>query len=154
MPFFLFCAEKKNSGWLVEAGIREAAGPGRAADAQAYEAALVFELARSRGDQLAGVALDWSKCYDRLPLVLLEEFAAKAGMPRALVGPMLAAYRQPRRLAVDGMAGVLRAPVCGLAPGCPAATDWLALVMSPWLFKARRLSVGVRARAYVDDLTA
>ena len=84
-------------GWLVEAGILEPAGPGRAADAQAYEAALVFELARSRGDQLAGVALDWSKCYDRLPLALLEEFAAKAGMPWALVGPMLAAYRQPRR---------------------------------------------------------
>ena len=43
--------------WLEEAGILPAPGPGRAADAQAYEAALEFELARAKGEPVAGLAL-------------------------------------------------------------------------------------------------
>ena len=139
--------------WLEEAGILPAPGPGRAADAQAYEAALEFELARAKGEPVAGLALDWSKCYDRLPLALVGRFGRIVGVPERLLRPMLAAYGQPRRVLVDGMVGKPRRPVCGLAPGCPAATHWVALVMAPWLFRARRVAETARARAYVDDLT-
>eukprot|EP00972_Heterocapsa_arctica_P063102 9310013-Heterocapsa_arctica.AAC.1 len=44
-------------------------------------------------------------------------------------------------------------PSCGLAPGCPAATDWLALVMTPWLKRASEIPDQVWTRAYDDDLT-
>ena len=102
---------------------------------------------------LAGVAYDWSKCYDRLPLGLLEELVEKIGMPAALKGPMLAAYAAPRRVLYMGLASEEVHPTCGLTPGCPAATDWLALLMLPWLLRVRRLNE-TKARAYVDDLTA
>ena len=58
------------------------------------------------------------------------------------------------RRGCDGRAGRKGLPSCGLTAGCPAATDWLALLMSPWLFEARAVSDTVTARAYVDDLTA
>ena len=44
--------------------------------------------------------------------------------------------------------------MCGLAPGCPAATDWLALVMHCWDTRLRGLAPGLVTRAYVDDLSA
>eukprot|EP00972_Heterocapsa_arctica_P012669 1861444-Heterocapsa_arctica.AAC.1 len=67
---------------------------------------------------------------------------------------MIRAYGQPRRIGFDSLIGEERRPSCGLAPGCPAATDWLALVMTPWLKRARAIACEVSARAYVDDLTS
>ena len=67
---------------------------------------------------------------------------------------MLAAYANARRVCADGLLGKGASPTCGLAPGCPAATDWLALVMYPWLAKSRALNEQVSARAYVDDQTS
>ena len=93
---------------------------------------------------LAGVAYDWSKCYDRLPLSLLRELAGKVGMPDALVEPMLSAYSAPRRVLFSGLASAEVEPTCGLTPGCPATTDWLALLMLPWLLRVRKIP-GVKA---------
>ena len=65
--------------------------------------------------------------------------------------------REPRRPALRTRvpdSGEEGWPTCGLTPGCPAATDWLVLLMAPWIFRARRVSGEVKARAYVDDLTA
>ena len=100
--------------------------------------------------------MDWSKCYDRLRLSVLRSIATAAGLPGSISGPMLAAYGQARRVLCEGMAGALRVPNCGLAPGCPAATDWLGMLMYPWLVKAREAieEEERRCRAYVDDLTA
>jgi len=117
-----------------------------------------MDLAVARADEveIAGLAVDWSKCYDRLRLSVLKSIAAAAGLPGSISGPMLAAYGQARRVLCEGMAGALRVPNCGLAPGCPAATDWLAMLMFPWLVKAREAKEEEerRCRAYVDDLTA
>eukprot|EP00972_Heterocapsa_arctica_P090173 13302218-Heterocapsa_arctica.AAC.1 len=61
---------------------------------------------------------------------------------------------QSRRISFDGLVGREKRPSCGLAPGCPAATYWLALVVTPWLKRARAISDQVSARPYVDDLTS
>ena len=85
-----------------------------AADAQAYELPVEAAMATHFKRPLAGVAYDWSKCYDRMPLVLLEELADKIGMPAALKGPMLAAYAAPRRVLFMGLASEEVRPTCGL----------------------------------------
>ena len=74
-------------------------------------------------------------------------------MPDALVEPTLSAYSAPRRVLFKGLASVEVEPTCGLTPGCPVATDRLALLMLPWRLRVRKLP-GVKAIAYVDDLTA
>eukprot|EP00972_Heterocapsa_arctica_P078195 11532256-Heterocapsa_arctica.AAC.2 len=140
--------------WLARAGVLRVNGSGSAADWQAYELALIIAEARAKGKGLAGLATDWSKCYDRLPLDILKMVAREAGIPDAIAGPMLRAYGQPRRIGFDGLVGEEKRPSCGFSPGCPAATDWLALVKTPWLKRARAISDQVSARAYVDDLTS
>ena len=88
---------------------------------------LHLDVSAGEGQAVAGLTVDWSKCYDRLPLAALEAAAVAAGLPAALWRPMLAAYRLPRLVRADGLGGPSQSPLCGLAPGCPAATDWLAL---------------------------
>eukprot|EP00972_Heterocapsa_arctica_P077605 11445275-Heterocapsa_arctica.AAC.1 len=58
--------------WLARAGVFRAKGSGCAADWQAYELVLILAEARAKGQPLAGLATDWSKCYDRLPLDILR----------------------------------------------------------------------------------
>lgn len=106
------------------------------------------------GDTVAGVGVDWSKCYGHIPLSLLRKIAELAGLLGAVWRPMVAAYTFPRQVKSDGLAGEPGAPSRGLAPGCPAATDWMALLMYCWRRKAERLCPEAQARAYVDDLTA
>ena len=118
--------------WLVSVGLIASHCPDRATDAMAYATAADIAEARSEGEPLAGLALDWSRCYDRLPLGLLRDVASAAGLPEAMVGLMLAAYANPRLASVNGVARGSKVPSHGLALGCPAATDWLALVTRRW----------------------
>lgn len=45
-------------------------------------------------------------------------------------------------------------PLRGLAPRCPAATDWTALIMFGWRERVGRLVPGVTTHDYVDDWVA
>ena len=122
------CRAQIFRAWLRQNGILlegEACGP----DVKAGELGVRLASARLSGDIVSGLALDWSECYDRLPLAVLETLAQAAKLPPALWRPMLAAYALPRRVRADEVAGPECDPVCGLAPGCPAATDWLALLV-------------------------
>ena len=112
---------------------------------------------------MSGLAFDWSKCYDRLPLAVLETLARAANLPQALWRPMLAAYALPRRVRAGGVAGPECDPSCGLAPGCPAATDWLALLVFCWKHQIQEVAKSDEAqsqladsegRDYVDDMVA
>lgn len=76
--------------------------------------------------------MDWSKCYDHIPLSLLREIAERAGLPMAIAALMCAAYAFPHTVRADGVARAPRVPVRGFAPVCPAATDWMALLMYCW----------------------
>eukprot|EP00972_Heterocapsa_arctica_P068557 10130188-Heterocapsa_arctica.AAC.1 len=58
--------------WLARAKVLRPKGAGCAADWQAYELALLIAEARAKEEGLAGLATDWSKCYDRLPLDILR----------------------------------------------------------------------------------
>ena len=60
----------------------------------------------------------------------------------------------PRLVRADGVASTSHKPSCGLAPGCPAATDWLALLVHLWKTKIAAVSDQSEGRDYVDDLVA
>ena len=115
---------------------------------------LDFELSRIRGSRAAGIALDWSKCYDRISLSVLRRAAELAGIPQQMAALMISIYESPRHIRIDTAVGMRMAPVRGLVPGCPAATDWMTLLTWPWLCKVRSLNDRIKGRAWVDDLTA
>eukprot|EP00972_Heterocapsa_arctica_P066773 9853615-Heterocapsa_arctica.AAC.1 len=58
--------------WLAKAKVLRPKGAVCAADWQAYELALIIAESRAKGEGLAGLATDLSKCYDRLPLDILR----------------------------------------------------------------------------------
>ena len=138
--------------WLCAVGVLP--GCTRGADEQAGLLGLHMDVSHADGGAVHGLTVDWSKCYDRLPLDALEAVATAAGVPPAIWKPMLAAYRLPRLVRADGLGGHARVPRCGLAPGCPAATDWLALVMHCWSARLRQQAPALITRTYVDDLSA
>ena len=70
-------AEMRN--WLAQNGAVKC-GASASAAAQATNLALVMHVARCRGFQVQGIAVDWSKCYDRPLLSALEDFATGAGI--------------------------------------------------------------------------
>lgn len=74
-------------------------------------------------DEVVGLAMDWSKCYRRVPFDNTEANARVALIHFAVWRPMLAAYRLPRCMKANVLAGPAQVPVQGLAPGYPAATS-------------------------------
>ena len=90
--------------FLKAAGITPPSGP-RAADALAYDLALRMAASIAGFHPTSGLALDWSKCSDHLILDLLDTVGKRVKIPSALLGPMLAAYRQPRSVLLAGALG-------------------------------------------------
>jgi hypothetical protein len=68
----------------------------------------------------SGLALDWSKCYDHLILDLLDTVGKDVKIPSALLGPMLAAYRQPRAVLLAGALAEEKGSLPGWPPVAPA----------------------------------
>ena len=142
-PFQLF---------LKAAGITPPSGP-RAADALAYDLALRMAASIAGFRPTSGLALDWSKCYDHLILDLLDVVGQRVKIPPGLLRPMMAAYRQPRAVLLAGALAAERSPTAGLAPGCPRATDLLAIVVFMYTAAMSDIHPGIVSRPYVDDIT-
>lgn len=99
-------------GWLR----RERVPPPDAlagAELRAAELALTLDLA----DEVAGLTVDWSKCYGRVPLAMVEALTRATRVHPAVWRPLLAAYWLPRRVRADGLAGSARTPVRGPVKG-------------------------------------
>ena len=54
------------------------------AEALAWGTSYELEAAAEVSDAVSGLALDWSKCYDRLNLDCLQKVLNRAGVPRKI----------------------------------------------------------------------
>ena len=108
--------------WMRGAGIRgliEApGGTMEGAEEQGLLLSLMLEESVATGEPVAGLALDWSKCYDQFGHNQLQEILVAAEFPPALGAPMMAMYCSPRRLRLDGALGQWGIPCRGIPPGC------------------------------------
>ena len=95
--------------WLSANGLLPSTN-GRGADTQAYELSLRLALARLSGVTVSGLAIDWSKCYDSLPLRVLQDLSNHLGLPDRLWRPMLDMYSRPRVVLLQGGIGQALAP--------------------------------------------
>lgn len=136
-----FCGRRKSSANAEKAAVDFMAGT------------LGLAVDTASPGVVAGVAVDLSKSCDHIP-PMLREIADRAGLSAAIAGPMCEVYAFPHQVRAGGLAGQPRGPSRGLAPGCPAATDWMALLMYCWRVDAERGAPGTQARPYVDDLAA
>ena len=92
------------------------------AESLAYDLALRMTAARTISTALSGLALDLSKCYDQVHIGILAAIVERAGIPAAITGPILSAYRQPRVVRFGSPAMAFRlaaqAPLNGWRSSC------------------------------------
>ncbi len=145
---------REHDRWMQTSGLGALPGRSKGAEEHGLLFALALEYARARGECAGGLALDFSKAYDRMDIDMLEHMARQARLPEWLWRPMLNMYRAPRMVKMGSTVGEWRYPTHGLVPGCPAATFWMALATYPWIRAMRSLESQRTVRGWVDDLTA
>eukprot|EP00971_Amphidinium_carterae_P277870 5515465-Amphidinium_carterae.2 len=115
----------------------------------AKNAAFLTEQRTAAGQHQAGVFLDGSKCYERVPLSMLEQFAIDRGYPLYALNVAFAMYSGKRRILVQGAVSDGVTATCGLPPGCGHAVDMLHV----FLIKSLRCAGNqAEVRKYVDDM--
>ena len=147
------CRGREFQAYLRMAGVSPP-GKSKSAEQLAFDLATRIAIAQAGDASVSGFSLDWSKCYDHLLLDLLHQIVARLGIPSAIAKPMLSAYAQPRAVLLNGSIAPERRPSAGLAPGCPRATDWLALVIHMYTKSLVETVPNVASRPYVDDITS
>ena len=96
-----------------------AAGKAAGAENLACDLALLLQQAWALGSHVDGIPLDWSKCYDHMPLVLVADFLEACGLGEEFIRPLTDMYEAPRRVVADGLCGEPRRPLLRRPP--PAA---------------------------------
>eukprot|EP00971_Amphidinium_carterae_P259121 5142269-Amphidinium_carterae.1 len=91
---------------------------------ETFDLAFKTEARNARHQHQAGMFLDCSKCYERVPLAQLsqlEQFAIERGFPLYALNCALNVYSGNRHIliqgAVSGAQGAVQS-TCGLPPGC------------------------------------
>eukprot|EP00974_Lingulodinium_polyedra_P113164 10954044-Lingulodinium_polyedra.AAC.1 len=90
------------AAWLA---LRGGGNPNRSAAELAWELAVELEAAEAAGEAIVGVALDWRKAFDHIPLASIGPALQRAGVPDWVAGPCVSAYHADRRLRVEGVLG-------------------------------------------------
>eukprot|EP00971_Amphidinium_carterae_P241328 4791843-Amphidinium_carterae.1 len=75
---------------------------GQGALDETFDLAYLTEQRTAAGQHQAGVFLDCSKCYERVPLSMLEQFAIESGYPLYVLNVALNVYSGQRRVLVRG----------------------------------------------------
>eukprot|EP00971_Amphidinium_carterae_P110569 2190351-Amphidinium_carterae.1 len=90
------------------------------------------------GKPQAGVFLDCSKCYERMPLHKLEDFALESGYPLYALYAALDMYAGRRRVLLQGAVSEPVTATHGMPPGCGHAVDLLHAFLLKTLQSAGR----------------
>ena len=104
------------------------------------------------GTPLAGVALDYSKCFDRIPLKITFKLAEHLGMHVSIRRPLQAMYGQlRRRFQVAGSLGAEFAATNGILQGCPLSVVLVNMLMNVWTLAVKAEVGGAVPQSFADD---
>ena len=81
---------------------------------------LLLELCHLRGWMVAGMSIDYKKCFDLIPQAVVLRVAAELGMAPAVYRALGVMYRQVRRsFKIAGCLGLWWHATNGILQGCP-----------------------------------
>lgn len=128
----------------------------RGAEAMCLNIALQLEQVADTKDAVGGgIAYDFRKCFDLIPIDLLFEAMCARGMSDAIIGPLKALYANLKRVfKLKGTCGDFWKATNGLVQGCPLSMIGLNSLVAVVLEIAQIKCPEVVARAYADDLSA
>ena len=106
----------------------------------------------SEGD-MYGVAIDFQKCFDTVPIEITFQLAARLGFNEVVLTTLREAYaRMTRHFKCNGSIGQPFVPTNGIMQGCPLSVILINIVVSVWMRDVE--SRGAEAASYVDDIYA
>eukprot|EP01061_Rhynchopus_euleeides_P032944 TRINITY_DN5492_c0_g1_i3.p1 TRINITY_DN5492_c0_g1~~TRINITY_DN5492_c0_g1_i3.p1 ORF type:complete len:953 (-),score=132.75 TRINITY_DN5492_c0_g1_i3:831-3539(-) len=128
--------------------------PGHGAEDVYWHLAALIEQATQTGRPLYGVALDFKKCFDTVPIDITFRLAGELGFNPAVLGTLRAAYAgMQRHFRVSGTIGEGFLPTNGIMQGCPISVVLINVLISVWVRMADSRQ-GARGLSYVDDVYA
>jgi exonuclease III len=131
--------------------------PRRGAEDLILDAAMDMEAPAfdEEGFRVGGIAYDFRKAFDLMPVeLMLETLRARGASPR-LLKPLGALYESMQRVfRLGGACGDWWRSYNGIIQGCPLSMIGLNAVVTVVLEVARSALQGVRPRTYADDLSA
>ena len=94
---------------------------------------LLLGLCRLRGWVVAGMSIDYKKCFDLIPRAIVLRVAAELGMAPAVCRALGAMYRQLRRsFKSAGCLGQWWQATNGILQGCPMSVILVNVLMGIW----------------------
>ncbi|KAJ9446314.1 Ribonuclease HI [Diplonema papillatum] len=145
---------KNAQSWMDELAPEGLHGcrPGHSTEDLFWHLAAEIEEAHLMGRPLHGIAFDFKKCFDSVPIDITLRLAKRLGFNRKVLRALKAAYRQMQRhFKVNGTVGVGFIPTNGIMQGCAISVILIGLLISVWM---RHVAQEGCPRSYVDDVTA
>ena len=137
-------------GWVPDQmhGFR----PAQSAEDVWWPLALKIERALLEAESLSGISLDYSKCFDRVPVDIVLRLADRAGIASAILRPVRAMFVQLRRhFQVCNHVGVSFCATTGILQGCPLSVVLVNLLVSVWVLAIEAEVPGVDAHGCAGD---
>ena len=117
--------------------------------------AVKLEHALLSGEELSGISLDYSKCFDRVPIEIVFKVAEQCGMDGGILRAMRAMYKQlRRRFVLNGGVGAPFHSTNGILQGCPLSIVFLNLLVHVWVAAVEHGAPNVDPAGYADDTGA
>ena len=129
--------------------------PGRSAETVWWKLALKVERALLEEGHLAGISLDYSKCFDRVPMNIVLKLAQHMGMaPGIVVAVRGMAKSLKRRFAIGGGLGQPFVSTNGILQGCPLSVIFLNLLVNVWAHAVKAEVPDAEPYGFADDTGA
>ena len=113
------------------------------------------EEALLTGEPLRGFGLDYSKCFDKVPIEIVLRLAEACGLGSWILAPTRSMYRRlKRRFKLLGGVGEVFQSTNGILQGCPLSVILLNLLVSVWMRAVETEAPGARPLGYADDTGA
>ena len=120
-----------------------------------WQIGLEVEKSLLTGEPLVGLVLDWSKCFDRVPVDLVLRLSQELGMPEGVLNGLSGMYAQlRRRFRIGGHVGTAFRASNGIIQGCPLSVMLLNILMNVWARAVRSEAPEVTPAVFADDVGA
>ncbi|KAJ9436387.1 Retrovirus-related Pol polyprotein from type-1 retrotransposable element R2 [Diplonema papillatum] len=118
-----------------------------------FEIASQIEEALLTGKELYGVALDFAKCFDKVPRDIVLKLVGELGLHERILGPLRDIYaRLRRRYKLHMGVGGVFFTTNGILQGCPLSVILINALLSIVVRRVDDVG-GVTSESFADDLT-
>ncbi|KAJ9448175.1 RNA-directed DNA polymerase from mobile element jockey [Diplonema papillatum] len=119
-----------------------------------WHLAALIEEAHLTGEPLYGLALDFKKCFDTVPIDIAFRLAEELGFDPTVLRTLRAAYSgMQRHFRMGPVVGEGFVPTNGIMQGCPLSVVLINVLISVWMRHVADIEAAIPL-SYVDDVYA